>query len=106
LNGKNIVILFVAMIIFVCAVCGYFVSVNFGLKNQMLQLDTTKKKELNSRLQQEKVTIGRDLEEKYRADMVSFEAMYKRLQLEKQKNIDLEQKLKKTQEKKTEEQKQ
>jgi putative transposase len=49
-----------------------------------------KEAEINMRLNKEREFIHKDLEEKYHADMVSYQAMAKRLELEKQKVRKLE----------------
>jgi hypothetical protein len=58
------------------------------------ELDKKKEKEIIVQVAVEIEAIGRDLEEKYRADMVSFQAMHKRLEIEKQRVRDLETRLK------------
>jgi len=50
--------------------------------------------EISQRLSAEKQNISRDLEEKYRADQVSYQAMAKRLELEKKRIAELEKKAK------------
>jgi len=65
----------------------------------MQQLDAIKKKEYNLKLIQAKEEASRDFEEKYRADKVSFEAMHKRLEIEKQRNKELKEEFKKMQDK-------
>lgn len=54
-------------------------------KESSLQQDA-----LNRRMVQEKIKISRDLDEKYRADLVSYAAMAKRLEIEKNKVKQLE----------------
>ncbi|MDP3791097.1 MAG: transposase [Candidatus Omnitrophota bacterium] len=53
-----------------------------------------KESEFSGRLLKAKDDLKKDLEGKYRADMVSFEAMTKRLEMEKQKAGELEEQLK------------
>lgn len=53
-----------------------------------------KEKEFNERLAVERGKIEEDLEEKYRADRVSYEAMARRLEMEKQRARELQEKLK------------
>ena len=61
----------------------------------VLKKDIQKKEvELSQRLKKEKATIYKDLDEKYRADQVSYNAMAKRLEIEKNKVKDLERKIK------------
>ena len=56
--------------------------------------------EFNQRLEEERKKIEQDLEEKYQADKVSYDAMAKRLEMEKQRANELEEKLKRGGEKK------
>lgn len=56
--------------------------------------DASLEREFSQKLSVEREKIKRDLDEKYRADMVSYEAMAKRLQLEKEKVKELEEKAK------------
>jgi len=55
-------------------------------------LDITQKKEaaFDKKLQKEQETLKRNLEEKYRADKISYKAMQKRLEYEKQKTRQLQ----------------
>jgi putative transposase len=67
---------------------------NVRLKQQFdmeLEKQETRAKEL---IKQEKEEVFRNLDEKYRADMVSFEAATKRLELEQKKTRELEETLK------------
>lgn len=61
-----------------------------NLKNEI----TKKNVELSTRLEQERKKVVKDIEEKYAADKVSYDAMAKRLELEKKKAKDLEEKAK------------
>jgi hypothetical protein len=58
-------------------------------KNELAKKDT----ELTERITQEKKRITQDLKEKYAADMVSYEAMSRRLEMEKNKTKELQDKL-------------
>lgn len=60
------------------------------MKHMMNKEMAKSKAELNNRLNQEKQLIRKDLDEKYRADMISYQALSKRLEIEKQKVKDLE----------------
>jgi len=61
-----------------------------SLKSSIRKADITKKQELDLKVSQEKELIKKDFEERYRADRVSYKAMAKRLEMEKQKAKDLE----------------
>jgi hypothetical protein len=72
----------------------YLYSNTIGLKENFKKELLGKETELASRLAKDKVKIYKDLDEKYRADKVSYEAMAKRLEIEKGKVKELEGKLK------------
>jgi len=89
-DNKPIIILFSLILILICAMCVYFIFVNMNLKNQVVNIDSVKQKEFNIKLEKNKEEIAKDIEEKYHADMVSYEAMFKRLEMEKKKVKDLQ----------------
>lgn len=64
------------------------------LKKDFQRALTDKEKQMDTRIAQEKSMVYKNLDSKYRADTVSLEAMAKRLELEKQKTIELENKIK------------
>ena len=63
---------------------------NLKLKENVRAQIKKQDKELKVKLVKEKEAIRKDLDEKYRADIVSYEAMAKRLEIEKKKVKDLE----------------
>lgn len=65
---------------------------NLGLKNKLNTVVAQKNQEFVHKLDQEKEFIKKDLQEKYNADKVSYEVMAKRLEIEKRKVKELEQK--------------
>lgn len=71
---------------------GKAMSARERLKNEIAKKDVEMKKRLNAA----RAEISKDLDEKYRADMVSYQAMAKRLEIEKKKAKELEGKLKGT----------
>lgn len=73
--------------------CALLFFANISLKKQISHLDQDKEIELKERISREKTLIRRDLEEKHAADMVSYQAMAKRLELEKKKVKELEEKM-------------
>jgi putative transposase len=62
-------------------------------KNKLSAEIANKEKELGVKLVQERSRIVQDLDEKYRADKISYEALTKRLAIEKQKTKELEDKV-------------
>lgn len=72
----------------------YFYANALIVKERLKKEMANKDVEISKRIGEEKVKITQDLDEKYRADMVSFEAMTKRFAAEKKKSQELEEKLK------------
>ena len=78
-------------IVLIC-VCAVFLLINIsliiahqGVKHKLANLDEIKEQELEKRLVVERKNIQKDLEEKHQADIVSYQAMAKRLEIEKAK---------------------
>ena len=70
------------------------IFLQISLKRDLIsKIENGQKKSFQQELIQEKEKIKKDLDEKYRADMVSFEAMKKRLDIEKEKRRELENRL-------------
>jgi uncharacterized protein HemX len=85
-----------SVIILVLLVLCIFLSFSvYNLKRQLSQLNEIKQKEYSEKLAKEKDLIRKDFESKQSADMVSYQALAKRIELEKKKSVELEQKLKK-----------
>ena len=78
------------MVIFMAILSGYLYFTNWELKKELLGLDKKKEKEYKQQLAKERGEIRRDFDEKYRADMVSFEALAKRSQIERKRLRELE----------------
>ena len=89
------VLALVVIAFLLCALNIYFYLNNLNLKQAIAGLDIEKEKEFKNRLVKERALIRKDLDEKYRADLVSFEAMHKRLEIEKTRIKELQGKLKK-----------
>ena len=71
----------------------YLFMMNLGLKKEATNYIVNKEAEFVSKLSEEKDQIKKGLDEKYRADMVSYKAMSRRLEIEKEKIRELEDKL-------------
>ena len=84
------IIIVVALSVLALSLYGRNAKIRENLKGEMVK----KEAELKNEFAKAKVTIREDLDEKYRADMVSFLAMQKRLELEKQKTAELSAKIK------------
>jgi len=68
----------------------YLYAKTTGLKTDLKKELAKKDAEINTMMAKEKEQVRKDLDEKYRADKVSYEAMYKRLEIEKKKVRELE----------------
>lgn len=92
---KITVLILIIIAVLITGIGNYFYFTNFRLKKEIKELDKKKEVEVNRRIIEERNAIKKDLEEKYQADRVSYEAMARRLELEKQKVKDLQIKRKK-----------
>ncbi len=83
---RHKIILCVTAFVF-CIALGYLALANLILKTSIDKREVKFQKQLES----EKEKIMKDLEEKYRADIVSYRAMAKRLEIEKKKTKEMQQ---------------
>lgn len=88
--GKIIIFCLISLI--VCLLC---LSINLNLTNQGLKkaivdMDKSKTEEFNRRLKEQQALIDKDFKEKYHADMVSYQATAKRLEIELKRVRELE----------------
>jgi flagellar motility protein MotE (MotC chaperone) len=96
---KKISLFILIIVIFLLAgLFASFLVTNLSLRTALGDLENKKEAELKSKIAQERELIRKDLDEKYRADLVSFEAMAKRLEIEKKRLKDLEEKMQKLEE--------
>ena len=91
---RHLMLAGVAVIVILGITASYLYMRALAAKEYAKKELAKKSAEMATKLSVEKEDIRRDLSEKYRADMVSFQAMSKRLELEKQKAAELESKLK------------
>lgn len=87
MNKRIVSIVIISLFI---ATTAYFLRANITLKesarNERIEFD----KRMESECVNIRVEIRKDLEEKYRADIISYQAMIKRLELEKKRMRALE----------------
>jgi hypothetical protein len=88
-----IIVLIIMSICFLGLSIHYYIN-NTQLQKYLSQVSSKAKEDFETRIMKEKELIRKDLDEKYRADMVSYEATVKRLELEKKKVKDLQEQLK------------
>lgn len=96
---KITILILITLILLLAGIFTYILVINLSLKGVLRDLEHRKETELKSKIAQERELIRRDLDEKYRADLVSFEVMAKRLEIEKKRMKELEQKLEKKEQK-------
>ena len=86
-------ILVLVIFVFFCFVTGYFLKTNLGFRKTIekeVSLKEAKKElEFNQQLKVVREDLKKDLEEKYRADIVSSQALAKRLAGEQKKAAGL-----------------
>lgn len=82
--SKNMILIFLGVLFIGTSV--YFLKVNSDLKQGLKKSEIEFKKQLSTGQDM----VRKDLEEKYRADMVSYQAMAKRLELEKKKAKEMQ----------------
>ena len=80
-------IFFSIALVLLCWGCGYLVVTNMRLKASLDERKTDFRKKIDV----EREKIVQDMKEKYAADIVSYEAMAKRLELEKQRSEEARQ---------------
>jgi regulatory protein YycI of two-component signal transduction system YycFG len=85
--------IFTVCIIIISLGLGYLFLTNAHLKKSLEEFSKQKESEFSARIQKEKEFIRKDLEQKYQADIVSYQAMAQRLEMEKQRSKELEAKL-------------
>ncbi len=84
-----------AIAVVVCILAGFaalLIKENIKTKLKLKEENQQKELEFSKRLAEERIFINKDLQEKYKADMVSFDALAKRLEIEKKKARELENK--------------
>ena len=90
---KKVVVLISIILLFFCGLNGYLLRGNLQLKKSIKQAvilkEAEKELEFSQRLVVARDSLKRDLIEKYHADMVSYQAMAKRLEIERKKAKNL-----------------
>lgn len=92
--NKNFIIIGSSLILLLGIFNIYFYSRSLIVRDKLKKEIENRSVEISKRLGEERTNIVKDLDEKYRADMVSYEAMSKRFEIEKKKSEELEKKLK------------
>jgi|WetSurMetagenome_2_1015567.scaffolds.fasta_scaffold174743_2 hypothetical protein len=87
--AKSKILVFSAILL-LAGLAVFLLFSNISLKSSLKELEGKKEIECKKSLQLQKASIKKDLEEKYAADMVSFQALAKRARLERQRLRELE----------------
>ena len=94
---KKTKIIFIVISVLLAILSISFLKSNLSLRTNLRESSVKQEAEIKeqvvSRTRDAKKAIKSDLEEKYRADQVSYRVMVKRLELEKEKRKELEDKL-------------
>lgn len=88
---KKLVLIILVVVLALTSV--FLVHSNIRLKNSIKEFSERKDAEFKELLMKERERIRRDLEELHRADMVSYDAMGKRLVIESEKTKKLQEEL-------------
>jgi len=98
---RIITVIFLLIIGLLCASTAFLFRSNIGLRASLKASDNRYKEsiinDVSMRLKEIKRDVTRDLEEKYKADIISYKVMSDRLKREKEAKGALEEKLKKLQ---------
>ena len=92
MNKKTV---FIALISLFFIINMFLLRSNLALKRLMKQEEVEFEQRLKSESKSLRSEVKKDLEEKYRADIVSYQAMAKKVELEKRKIRELEEELEK-----------
>ena len=74
---------------------GYFIKSNFDLKVRIKSLESLKDAKIQEAFAKEREKVKKGLDEKYRADLISYKAMQKKVEKQNEKIKDLENELEK-----------
>jgi len=85
--------LLIGALILVCITCALLIKINLDMKTSLEQLKYESESVFGDRVKEERGKIKRNFEEKHRADMVSYKAMIKRLEAEKQKTSQMQEEI-------------
>ncbi|MBL7130013.1 MAG: hypothetical protein ISS45_01180 [Candidatus Omnitrophica bacterium] len=92
---RKVVLILILVLFLLCGMSIYLLRSNLSLKESLKEIPGTEEAKKKTSLERKKLKedLKRDLEEKYQADMVSYQAMIKRLELEKKKQKELKEKI-------------
>jgi len=89
-NSRKLILFGTIAIVVLGILSSYLFMGSKGMKAKLKDELKVKEIEMSNKLNQDKAFIKKDLDEKYRADLVSYQAMLKRLEIEKDKVQKLE----------------
>ena len=99
MERKTFLGVFIGVIILSLVMVGYFVKSNFDLRSRIKSLESLKDEKIQEAFQKEREKVKKGLDEKYRADLISYKAMQKKVEKQNEKIKDLENELGKPKEK-------
>jgi len=85
--------LLIGAFIILCMTCALLIKINLDMKASLEQLKHESEAVFRDKVKGERSKIKRNFEEKHRADMVSYKAMIKRLEAEKQKTSQMQEEI-------------
>jgi len=100
MERKTFLGIFIGIIVFFLIMVGYFIKSNFNLRSRIKSLESLKDEKIQAAFQKERMRVKKGLDEKYRADLISYKAMQKKVKKQNEKIKDLENKLEEPGEKK------
>jgi len=89
---RRLLKLILPLIILLVIISGYLIIVNLVLVIQMRGLKSNQEKEFKHKSEQERKAIINEFEQKTREGLAAYEAGYQRLEIEKQRTKELENK--------------
>lgn len=93
---KNIILIIIGVLL---GISLFLLITTLNLKKSLQDLSKEQQVEFRKQLDAEKEELKRNLEEKHRADKISYQAMMKRLELEKKKAKEMQKEIEEFKEK-------
>lgn len=98
MERKTFLSIFVGVIILSVIMVGYFVKSNLDLRSRIKSLENLEDEKIQEAFLKEREKVKKDLDERYRADLISYKAMQKRVEKQNEKIKGLENELGKPEE--------
>lgn len=95
MERKKFLNIFIGVIILALVMVGYFLKSNFDLRSRIKSLESLEDEKIQEAFAKEREKVKKGLDEKYRADLISYKAMQKRVEKQNEKIKNLENELEK-----------